>query len=84
MASYSKFQSENAKTTKMTSRSNYNPAFNSTVEAKGSERKSGFENNIDKYVDLVSFYRWNPDLWFDLITPETGSIRLDLDQRVFL
>lgn len=26
----------------------------------------------------------NPDLWYDLITPESGGIRLDLDQRVFL
>lgn len=26
----------------------------------------------------------NPDLFWDLITPETGGIRLDLDQRVFL
>lgn len=26
----------------------------------------------------------NPDLFLDLITPETGGIRLDLDQRVFL
>lgn len=26
----------------------------------------------------------NPDLFLDLITPETGGIRLDLDQRVFI
>ncbi|WP_425203615.1 hypothetical protein [Priestia megaterium] len=26
----------------------------------------------------------NPDLFWDLITPETGGIRLDLDQRIFL
>lgn len=25
-----------------------------------------------------------PDLWWDLITPQTGGIRLDLDQRVYL
>lgn len=25
-----------------------------------------------------------PDLWYDLITPETGGIRLDLDQRLLL
>lgn len=26
----------------------------------------------------------SPDLWWDLITPQTGGIRLDLDQRVYL
>lgn len=43
-----------------------------------------FDSNAEKYIDLVSWARWNPDLWYDLITPETGGIRLDLDQRVFL
>ncbi|QSF43280.1 hypothetical protein [Paenibacillus tianjinensis] len=42
------------------------------------------EERLKKYTDLVSWCRWNPDLWYDLITPEFGGIRLDLDQRVFL
>ena len=45
---------------------------------------SSFDENINKYIDFVSWSRWNPDLFFDLITPELGGIRLDLDQRVFL
>lgn len=39
---------------------------------------------IRNAVKFISWSRWNPDLFFDLITPEMGGIRLDLDQRVFL
>jgi hypothetical protein len=54
------------------------------VEAKGEKESDSFSKNLDKYIDFVSWARWNPDLFWDLITPETGGIRLDLDQRVFL
>lgn len=83
MASYKHFQSENMKTT----RNRYdprNPELNPTVAAKGIDEADSFMRNLDKYVQFVSWARWNPDLWYDLITPETGGIRLDLDQRVFL
>ena len=43
-----------------------------------------FQQNLDKWVEFVSWARWHPDLFLDLITPETGGIRLDLDQRVFI
>ena len=52
------------------------------MAAKKSDDK--FINNLDKWVNFISWARWNPDLFLDLITPETGGIRLDLDQRVFL
>lgn len=48
------------------------------------EYKNNIEEHIDNYKDFISWCRWNPDLWYDLITPETGAIKLDLDQRVFL
>jgi hypothetical protein len=54
------------------------------VEVKGEKESDSFSKNLDKYIDFVSWVRWNPDLFWDLITPETGGIRLDLDQRVFL
>jgi hypothetical protein len=83
VTSYKNFQSENAKYTK--NRTDVrNPAFNRTIEMVSDDQKDSFTKNLHKYVDLVSWCRWNPDLWFDLITPETGGIRLDLDQRVFL
>lgn len=48
------------------------------------EYKNNIEENIDNYKQFISWCRWNPDLWYDLITPETGAIKLDLDQRIFL
>ena len=36
------------------------------------------DSRINEVIDEVY------DLFLDLITPETGGIRLDLDQRVFL
>jgi len=85
MANYNNFQSTNAKHSKSGSRTNiYETDFNPTVNAKGVEQVDNFSKNIEKYVDFVSWGRWNPDLFWDLITPETGGIRLDLDQRVFL
>jgi len=83
LANYSNFQSKNAKHDH--DRTNiYEPEFNPTVKGKGVEQLDSFTRNLDKYTDFVSWCRWNPDLWWDLITPETGGIRLDLDQRVFL
>ena len=43
-----------------------------------------FNKNLKEWVQFLSWARWNYDLFLDLITPETGGIRLDLDQRVFL
>lgn len=62
----------------------YNAEFNNTVDAKGEEQTDNFTKNLPKYINFVSWARWNPDLFWDLITPEKGGIRLDLDQRVFL
>jgi hypothetical protein len=83
MASFNNFQSKNVKHDK--DRTNiYEPDFNPTVQARSLDQTDNFTKNLDKYTDLISWARWNPDLWWDLITPETGGIRLDLDQRVFL
>lgn len=86
MASYGKFQSDNAKYTNKLSRSvTYNPDFNPTIDVVGNSSKTAFERNLHKWAELVAFYRWNPDLWYNLLTPETGAIiKLDLDQRVEL
>ncbi|MBL4950996.1 hypothetical protein JK635_01920 [Neobacillus sp. YIM B02564] len=83
MGSYSNFQSDNMKN-KNDRYDIYNPEFNPTVDAKGKEELDSFTRNLDKYIDFVSWARFYPDLFWDLITPETGGIRLDLDQRVFL
>lgn len=83
MTSYKNFQSINAKHTK--NRDDVrNPAFNSSVSATSEVEQDNFTRNLHKYIEFVSWARFYPDLFYDLITPETGGIRLDLDQRVFL
>lgn len=83
MGSYKNFQSKSAKHTK-NRHDIYEPEFISHVEMTGSKEKTSFEKNIDNYIKFVSWSRFYPDLFYDLITPETGGIRLDLDQRVLL
>lgn len=61
-----------------------NPNFNPTVSSKTDKEDSKFRQNLDKYLDFISWARWFPDLFCDLITPESGGIYLDLDQRVFM
>lgn len=83
ISSVKNFQTDNTKHTK--DRTNiYNPAFNNPVKMVSDLEQDAFTKNLDKYVDFVSWARFNPDLFYDLITPETGGIRLDLDQRVLL
>jgi ribonucleoside-diphosphate reductase alpha chain len=83
MPSYSNYQSDNKKFTK--NRTNiYNAELNKAVQSVGNQELDSFSRNLTKYEDFVSWARFYPDLFFDLITPELGSIRLDLDQRVFL
>lgn len=85
MASYSKFQTDNNKYTNKLSRIDiHNSDFSPQVSLIGNNEKDSFHKNLDKWSKVVAFYRWFPDLFWDLITPKTGGIRLDLDQRVFL
>lgn len=83
MSSYKNFQSNGAKHTKNRS-DQRDPDFNNNIQMVSDLQVDSFTKNLHKYKDFVSWCRWNPDLWYDLITPETGGIRLDLDQRVFL
>lgn len=61
-----------------------NPNFNPSISSKGVKEADEFTRNLPKWVDFISWARWNFDLFLDLITPEEGGVRLDLDQRVFL
>lgn len=62
----------------------YNPNFQSSVVSKSKSEEGTFMKNLDKWCNFIVWARWNPDLFLDLIAPEEGRIRLDLDQRVFL
>lgn len=54
------------------------------------DNELSWEEELDKWEELIAFWRWYPDLFLDMITPvdpETGQIkgiRLGCDQRMFL
>jgi ribonucleoside-diphosphate reductase alpha chain len=84
MASYSNFQSKNAKYTEQLNRSAHDPEFNPTVSAMGEGDSSRLEDSMEKYIEFLSWARFYPDLWLDLIKPKTGGLKLHSDQRIFL
>lgn len=84
MPSFSNFQSDNAKYSNKNNRSIYNPEFNSTIESAGKEESNQLRSNIEKYIDFISWCRWYPDLFLDLIKPQNGGIQLHSDQRTFM
>ena len=61
----------------------YNPNFNSNVK-KNEIKVDSFSKNLDKWIYVEQYCKWFPDLFYDMIKPEKGGMRLDLDQRVFL
>ena len=83
MSSHKHFQSNNKKHTR-NSVDVHEPDFNPTVSGAGNKEVDSFTKNLNKYIDFVSWARFYPDLWWDFITPPTGGIRLDMDQRVYL
>lgn len=85
MPSYSNFQSDNKKYDFKETRTNiFNPDFNPTVQARGNKERDNFLKNLSKWTNFISWALWYPDLFIDLISPEIGGIKLDLDQRIFL
>ena len=61
----------------------YNPEFAPNVKTN-EVHKTAFEKNLDKWIVFCQWAKFYPDLFFDLISPEKGGMRLDLDQRLFL
>ncbi|MBI6006868.1 hypothetical protein H8J86_13075 [Clostridium perfringens] len=82
MSSYQNFRNNDLHTDSRTDI--YNPNFETNIDTKGEQGQDKFTKNLDKWVQFISWARWNYDLFLDLITPEKGGIRLDLDQRVFI
>ena len=64
--------------------SNYGSWDNPTVTASNDSQKSFFEAHIKQYTELISWARWYPDLFLDLLRPKTGGINLHFDQRLYL
>lgn len=42
------------------------------------------DNELGKCEEFASWVVWYPDLFLDMLAPETGGIKLHMDQRVFL
>lgn len=82
MALYTNFQSDNEKYT--VNRSEHNPEFNPTVGAKGKKEDGLLKDNIENYIEFLSWARFYPDLFLDLIKPKKGGINLHSDQRTFM
>lgn len=64
--------------------SNHEAWDNPTVKPVSKGQKDFFHTHIKQYSDLIAWMRWYPDLFLDLIRPDTGGINLHFDQRVFL
>lgn len=81
MSSYKNFQSDNKKHTK--DRNDiYNADFNSPV--KPNDDSNIIQRHLHKWTELCAFLRFYPDIYYDMIKPETGGIKLDLYQRIMM
>ena len=58
------------------------------VMAQTDDQKVAFSHNIQQYYRFISWARWYPDLFLDMLRPkingEPAGISLHFDQRVFL
>jgi ribonucleoside-diphosphate reductase alpha chain len=84
MSSYNNFQSKNAKFTDLSNRSDHDPEFNPSIKSSGDKSKSKLDDNMEKYIEFLSWARFYPDLFLDLIKPKFGGMTLHSDQRIFL
>jgi ribonucleoside-diphosphate reductase alpha chain len=81
MPNYNNFQSDNQKHSK--DRSDiYNPEFESPVANFSST--SFIDDNIHKWAELISFWRFYPDYFYDIISDKKSKFKFDTDQRVYI
>ena len=83
MASVRNFQSKTAKYG-TSNRTSDDAELTAQVDAYGYADGDFIKNNLEKLSELIAYWRWYPDLFLDLITPESGGIKLHTDQRVYL
>ena len=93
MPSYKNFETKESLHNRRTGSAtdNYDPWDNPTVKAKTDVQDSFFQTHIKQYSDFISWAKWYPDLFLDLMRekdPQTGKpkngVNLHFDQRVFL
>lgn len=81
MASYKNFESKNKKHTK-DRYDIYDSTFSSPVQPQ--DNSNTIKRNLHKWSELCSFLRFYPDIFYDMIAPKVGGIKLDLYQRVMM
>lgn len=82
MASYNNFKSEN--NNKTNDRNDiYNSAFESPIQ-DSEVNSSIISRHKGELSTLCSYLRFYPDVFYDMLTPEKGGIKLDLYQRVMM
>lgn len=82
MASYKNFTSKNKKHSKGGRTDIYESAFETPVQPN--DHSNIIAKNISKWAEFCSFIRFYPDVFFDMLKPETGGIELDLYQRIMM
>lgn len=62
----------------------HNPEFECAVKSKTDEEMQRTMENMDKFYYCASFFKFYPDIFLDMMTPEDSRYRLNLYQRVML
>ena len=83
MASVARFQSKINKYS-IDNRTSSDAELTQQVDTMGKDGGDFITNNIETLSELISYWRWYPDHFLDLLTPETGGIKLHTDQRIYL
>lgn len=78
------FQKDRFKYNKENQLDIYNPEFESSVKLIDDETAEKTEGLMDKFYYLVSFFRFYPDIFLDMMTDEDSKYHLNLYQRVML
>lgn len=85
MPSYTNFQSTNNKYKNKLVRNSIDSADTTAAIDVVGDSFSNIEKNLEKWSMLIAYFRWYPDCFYQLITPETGAIiKLGPDQRIML
>lgn len=81
MANFKNFESKNNKTTK-DRMDIYDPTFSTPIQP--TDNSNLIKKHLGKWTELCAFLRWYPDIFYDMISPPIGGIKLDLYQRIMM
>ncbi|MFA5558844.1 MAG: hypothetical protein WDA59_05215 [Methanofastidiosum sp.] len=82
MVHYNNFETKNKKYEK-DRYDIYEPEFETPLK-HSDYNVTVINKHLSKFVELCSFLRWMPDIFWDMYKPEYGGLTFDLDQRVMI